>query len=286
MLIRRILVPVDGTPDGSAILPHVRSLVERQAADLVLVRAIDWPLVEPYGAAADDPAAPVEQDLKRLRASLDGEPWRGIRTVARPGLAAEVIARVAQQEEATLIAMSTHARKGPARWILGSVTEQVIRAAVAPVLAVPLGRTPDEPLRRILVPHDGSWNGLCLLQPVVELAQLFDAEVTLLRFPPLPGRRPEEEDDVDLACLFRKRGVRLRTTNAVGPAGEAVLSFARSQKAGLVAMAVRRHPGVSSLTRAGLVCRVARHAGRPFLAVPDRLTALVRRLPTFEARAA
>ena len=35
---------------------------------------------------------------------------------------------------AELIAMSTHGRTGPARWIIGSVAERVVRASRVPVL--------------------------------------------------------------------------------------------------------------------------------------------------------
>jgi nucleotide-binding universal stress UspA family protein len=49
----------------------------------------------------------------------------------------QVAARIVEwveRREATLIAMGTHGRSGPSRWVLGSVTEKVLRASHAPLL--------------------------------------------------------------------------------------------------------------------------------------------------------
>ena len=52
---------------------------------------------------------------------------------------AKEIVRVAEEEDADLILMSTHARKGLVRFLLGSTTEQVLRDAPCPVLCIKQG---------------------------------------------------------------------------------------------------------------------------------------------------
>lgn len=54
--------------------------------------------------------------------------------IAREGNAASTILQVAADEEASLIAMSTHGRAGIARWAFGSVAENVLRASRMPML--------------------------------------------------------------------------------------------------------------------------------------------------------
>jgi nucleotide-binding universal stress UspA family protein len=55
----------------------------------------------------------------------------------RTGEAASVVLAVAEAIAATLIVMATHGRTGLSRLVWGSVTEQVIRESVCPVLAIP-----------------------------------------------------------------------------------------------------------------------------------------------------
>jgi nucleotide-binding universal stress UspA family protein len=38
--------------------------------------------------------------------------------------------------------MATHGRRGPSRWVFGSVTEKVLRAASSPLLVVRLAPLP------------------------------------------------------------------------------------------------------------------------------------------------
>ncbi|HLY72981.1 MAG TPA: universal stress protein, partial [Planctomycetota bacterium] len=49
---------------------------------------------------------------------------------------AREILEVCQAEKADLIAMTTHARVGPTRWMMGSVTEKVLRSSSVPLLVV------------------------------------------------------------------------------------------------------------------------------------------------------
>ena len=52
------------------------------------------------------------------------------------GAVAEEIMRFAQYRDADLIVMGTHGRKGVARFLMGSVAEEVLRRAKCPVSVV------------------------------------------------------------------------------------------------------------------------------------------------------
>jgi len=56
--------------------------------------------------------------------------------VVSEGEAAETIIEFAKGAPNSLIAMCTHGRSGVKRWLLGSVTEKVIRHADDPVLVI------------------------------------------------------------------------------------------------------------------------------------------------------
>jgi nucleotide-binding universal stress UspA family protein len=56
--------------------------------------------------------------------------------LASEGEAAETIIELARRSPNSLIAMCTHGRSGVMRWMLGSVTEKVVRHSGDPVLVI------------------------------------------------------------------------------------------------------------------------------------------------------
>ncbi len=69
-----------------------------------------------------------------------------VRTLIRRGDPVTEIIAAARDEKADLIAMTTHGRRGPARVLLGSVAESVLRHADVPVFM--LRQTEEEVARR------------------------------------------------------------------------------------------------------------------------------------------
>jgi len=86
---------------------------------------------------------------------------------------------------ADLVVMGTHGRGGFERWVLGSVTEKVLRKASCPVLTVPPpagGLNPAGPVlfRSIVCPVDFSGASLAALGYALKLAEESCAEITVL----------------------------------------------------------------------------------------------------------
>ena len=145
--IERLLVPIDGSPGGAVALGAAVGLAQRTGASIKLLEvAVSIPTWmyagDAYGGMYYDPAwdeetlagarTYVEGIVKRLRAArlvVDGEA-RQERDVAR------TIVSVAEEATADLIVMSTQALTGPARALLGSVADMVVRTSTCPVLLV------------------------------------------------------------------------------------------------------------------------------------------------------
>jgi nucleotide-binding universal stress UspA family protein len=157
----RILVPLDGSEVGEAVLPKVEDLVLRAAprmdAEVTLLRVISK---MNYNMLTDDEAAQLpynDQELKQLTQQaqeyLDkvaqGLRSKGIRvkTLIVTGNIAKEIVKAARESKAHLIAMSTHDRSGIVRWAIGSVTDKVMRLeGEIPVMAVkPSGKKEKRP---------------------------------------------------------------------------------------------------------------------------------------------
>lgn len=212
-MIRRIIVPLDGTAFGEYAIPYAVAIARRAKAAIELVHVrLPRTLVVTLPPAADSGIVPVddiaplfddaewlEERARALRATT------GLRVVARtvcghPGEAlCEEIAALATD----LVVMSTHARGGLLRMRLGSVGDMLVRHAAAPVLLVqPPEQTaapPAEPqFRRVLIPLDGSPFAEQVLAPAGELMHLTGARPWLLHVvAPLPGpaRRHTRIDD-------------------------------------------------------------------------------------------
>jgi nucleotide-binding universal stress UspA family protein len=85
----------------------------------------------------------IDVQTARGKAYLEGlagqlqHAGRTVTTVIREGAAAETIVEYAKDHEIDLIVMSTHGRSGFKRFVVGSVTERVLRTGETPVLVLP-----------------------------------------------------------------------------------------------------------------------------------------------------
>jgi nucleotide-binding universal stress UspA family protein len=141
-MYRKILVPLDGSKTAEMVLPHAKSLAYSEGAELVLLNvaanpALDFAFSDPGLAqrAEQDQEAQSERYMKEVEKQLKSEGLRAS-ILLRMGAPADVIIGVAEEMQVDLIAMSTHGRTGPARWLLGSVADRVVRGSQVPVLLI------------------------------------------------------------------------------------------------------------------------------------------------------
>lgn len=146
----RVVVAVDGSETAEAVLPAVESLAGALGAELVLLRVVP-PISAVEAMAAAGVVAPevffmraleAKRYLTDLAARAGGRGLR-VRTALRHGSPAPEIVAAAIGEQADLIAMATHGRRGFERLVLGSVAEAVLRTAPMPVLLVRVAERED-----------------------------------------------------------------------------------------------------------------------------------------------
>ena len=68
--------------------------------------------------------------------AMEGKGFESVSSVLKLGYGAEEIITLARETPDNFIAMCTHGRSGIRRWVLGSVTERVVRHSGDPVLIV------------------------------------------------------------------------------------------------------------------------------------------------------
>ena len=157
-IIRTVVAPLDGSPLAELSVPHAAGLATACGADVELLRVTTSTdgyrdrlgdsgrgrtafggsaedLAREF-AQADDEAAETYLDRMRRRMALDHPEAGRVRTLH---LQDEDPARAIIQRTAhgsSVVVMATHGRGGIGRMVLGSVTDQVLRHANAPVLVV------------------------------------------------------------------------------------------------------------------------------------------------------
>ncbi len=142
---RRIILPLDGSETSAAALPVAADLASRESVPVLLVSTVNLvPLTSPGMVQDVGMAASMDQLYDDTREAADGWLADASRTLAAAGVASSTevmngsagpaIAGLARAGD--LIIMATHGRTGFDRVLSGSVSDQVIRSGVAPVLIV------------------------------------------------------------------------------------------------------------------------------------------------------
>ena len=188
----RILVPLDGSAAAEQALPYARKLAQSFHAPIDLIQIVE-PLPRELGADLNPQLhrhrnmelrrASAQTYLDRVRSQLQ-EAGLGASCLVSEGHVASNILDEAARNEGSIIVMSTHGRSGIARWVMGSTTDKVVRAANRPILAVHAPaqdwRESNLQLETVVVPLDGSTLAEQVLPHVAFLASAMELNVLLL----------------------------------------------------------------------------------------------------------
>ena len=155
--MRKILIPLDGTDYSIKILPVIESFITNNDTTLYLLQVADWASLPPK--LAEGPYRPSffpnrvpegeyknflsyewEDLQKQIIARLNPLKFRlealgyQVSTVVRYGEPSDEILKLVDEEDFDLVAMTTHAREGLKRFLLGSVAETVLHHMNLPIL--------------------------------------------------------------------------------------------------------------------------------------------------------
>lgn len=144
-MIRSIVVPLDGSELAESVLPSAVEIAKSLDLEVILCRAYELAASAYYGSEDNLPnydamllnlKNEVEGYLTDKAASLKQAGLAKVSWIALAGAGADEIVRYTRGHPDALIAMCTHGRSGVRRWVLGSVTERVVRRSEDPVLVV------------------------------------------------------------------------------------------------------------------------------------------------------
>ena len=141
--LKTLTVPLDGSPAAEQVLPHVADLARALDMKVVLVRVVSTSQVfgeyvtfqyEEFSKYLSDEATKY---LRQISSQLR---LRGVSSVEERllhGPPANALVDFANETQDNMVAMTTHGRSGIGRWLLGSVTDRIVRHSGDPVLVIP-----------------------------------------------------------------------------------------------------------------------------------------------------
>lgn len=294
LALDRVLVPVDFSDASAAALRRALDLTERTGAEVHVLHVVPAPETN-LDVSFDDLPEPdrayYREVWNRAEGELDAFLQRvptgraTFRRVLTAGLASHTVLEYATREGIDLIVMGTRGHRGLRRFLLGSVTEEVLQRSDLPVLVVPPG-TGDDTVTHVLAPTDFSVAAEMALPVAVEMAELYGAQLDLLHVleaAPLlaaltgaqtaaelfPELRPHAAERLD-AIVQGADGVLGRASIRVaeGRAVETIVDHAKAHDVDLIVMAKHGLHGVERVLIGSVTERVCRTAPCAVLALP------------------
>ena len=134
-----ILVPTDGSEASRRATEHAVDLASNYDARVHALYVVDTSVYLTLETGAEMVLEALEKEGESaVQAVEDAATAAGVAvvTAVTDGNAYDVIAEYVADNDVDLIVMGTHGRTGLDRYLLGSVTERVVRTSDVPVLTV------------------------------------------------------------------------------------------------------------------------------------------------------
>jgi nucleotide-binding universal stress UspA family protein len=291
-----MLIPLDGSKTAEQVLPYARTLARNLRVPVELLGVVDITVLASQVARGNaryfetlitESVRSSEVYLNRIAETFPGSVKRTI----EKGRAEEVIIEKAAADPGTLITMATHGRSGVDRFLLGSVTEKVLRGTYNPLLMIRAaheGKTDGEAsLKSIVVALDGSELAASILPMVAAMANRLNLAVVLFRAYSIPygayagddgysainidevlaGERDEAVEYLEKKVDELKRlGIeKVSYIAKEGLGADEIIKIARETPDNFIAMCSHGRSGVKRWVLGSVTETVVRHSGDPVL---------------------
>jgi nucleotide-binding universal stress UspA family protein len=232
--IRRILCPVDFSDHSRRALDHALAIAAWYKATVTVLHVspvmpvaayVSGSGLPPYVTMTADARNALVASIQQF-VSREAPAAAPVEVEVAEGGVVETILNRSGTLPTDLLVLGTHGRSGFHRWLLGSVTEKVLRTALCPVLTVPraVGDTVPVAFRRIVCAVDFSDCSIAALDYAMSFAHEARAQLTVVHVIELPPDIPHEVHETVLAgprnfaeyiALAEEEG-RARLNDAVG----------------------------------------------------------------------
>ena len=135
-----ILLPTDGSEGTERAMEHAFAVADQYGSTVHAVHVVDTSLHTAYSVEHSVVESLVEAGRKPVEQIEQAGSEAGVEVTGTvlEGIPDEQILEYARDNDVDLIVMGTHGRTGVGRYLLGSVTEKVVRSSEIPVMTVGL----------------------------------------------------------------------------------------------------------------------------------------------------
>lgn len=139
--LETVIVPLDGSELAERALPYAEKLAGLLSLEILLARVVRFerPHYADSGVELPDLTEQLVHEASEYLERVSKEMGsRGLKVETRVlrGAPAPVLLDLAHKTSQSFIAMTTHARSGLSRWMMGSVAEALVRGSGEPVLLI------------------------------------------------------------------------------------------------------------------------------------------------------
>ena len=259
-MFRRILIPTDFSTASEWVFDDAVRIAGWSGAEIVILHVRMTRTSNPdelrFPADASIYEYAEQQELERLRervrrANASAATRLIVRQAPDPG---NEICRTAQEEQADLIVIATHARHHVAHLFVGSTTVAVLVKPPAPVLAIRYGIRKRAALRRVIVPvhfEQKSHNAL-------DLAARMNAETQLLMV--CDEKDTTRAEEYLASLVARAPGATTRVLQG-SDAGKEIVRYAAKADVDAIFLNADKAPSEKKLD-------IIKHASVPVMVVP------------------
>lgn len=289
--IERILCPTDFSEFSEKAFDYAVSLARHYHAEVLLQHVVrpltlgypEYAIPDSVGEFYGELRGHAEDQLREF-VKVHTPAGPPTRVIVDEGAATDCILALAKEQDADLIVMGTHGRRGFERLALGSVTEKVLRKTPCPVLAVrspergfvaPAGGGDSIQLHKILFCSDFSECSGRAFPYALSLATEYAAELFLLHVleHSLSAEELPAETERVRRCLEEpvpeeaRKACRIQPLVRAGKAHEEIVAAAQETEAELVVLGVRGRNALDLALFGSTTHRVIQLANWPVLAV-------------------
>lgn len=293
----RMLIPLDGSKTAEAVLPYARAVARTLKTPVELLAVVDIAALATQvsrGSAKyfdnliTEEVRRSEEYLNRMAKTFPGA---SVRCTIERGRAEEVIIEKGEADPGTLITMATHGRSGINRWLVGSVTEKVLRGTTNALLLIrateAAKREGEEAFESVLVALDGSEVAESILPMVATFAKRLSLPVVLFRAYHIPysvyageegysainfddlvaEARDEARDYLEKKVAeLKKLGVeKVSCVAREGLSADEIIKIGHEAPGNLIAMCSHGRSGVKRWVLGSVTETVVRHSSDPVL---------------------
>lgn len=176
--MKKILVPTDFSDNAYQALRYAVRLANHSGAAITLYHVFRSGLSERMdGYVRQSAEEQIDELIQRVQSSLEG--GASVNGAVIQGEPVDSILNRSAHQSYDLVVMGTEGETGIKGFLVGSVTLEVIRQTVQPVLAIPVNAKLTLPQRLIFALDDQGISSTQVLTPLRKIAAVFDAEVKI-----------------------------------------------------------------------------------------------------------